>query len=488
MITAVNCLIQPRFAIGWHLFRTYLNAGITQPNTPLTQLPLIAGKEEELILTEWNNTAQPYDPTPLPQQISQQASKTADQIAVQADDGELTYAQLDARSNQLAHYVIEQGVNAGNRVGICLDRKTDLLVGLLAIWKAGGAYVPLDPNYPSERLAYMLADSEATALITQTDYQANFGDFAGNSLGIDQFSFDQYADTPPDIQLAGNDLAYIIYTSGSTGKPKGVQIQHGALANYSASTIQQLEMNAGTICLATTSTSFDISGTEIYLPLLVGGKVVLASKEAAVNSLLMMELLTESKANMMQATPSHWNSLLLAGWQAPSQMTVLSAGEPLSRQLANQLGESSAQLWNYYGPSETTTYSTGYQVQMDEKPIHIGKPIANTQLYILDEQMSPVPVGVPGELYIGGDGVSPGYLDRAELTAERFVSNPFAGNRQLYRTGDLVKWLPDGNIFYLGRIDHQVKIKGVRIELGEVEATLSQSSTVGKLCSSSRHG
>jgi amino acid adenylation domain-containing protein len=353
---------------------------------------------------------------------------------------------------------------------------------LLGILKAGGAYVPIDPDYPSERISFMLEDSESAVLLTQEKLAETLPKCGARVVGVDQV-FKKMAhrskkNLPP--RVGPQNLVYLIYTSGSTGKPKGVEIPHRALVNFLESMRQKPGLTDRDILLSVTTLSFDIAGLELYLPLIVGGRVELVSREAAADGSRLSEQLSSSGATIMQATPASWRLLLESGWQGSEELKILCGGEALSRELADQLISRCSSLWNMYGPTETTVWSALYRVESGNGPVPIGRPIANTLIYILDSHLRPVPVGIAGELLIGGDGLARGYLNRPELTAEKFIRNPFSDEptARLYRTGDLARYLPDGSIEFLGRIDHQVKIRGFRIELGEIEAALGQHPSI----------
>jgi amino acid adenylation domain-containing protein len=371
-------------------------------------------------------------------------------------------------------------------VGICVERSLEMVVGLLGILKAGGAYVPIDPEYPAERLAYMLEDSRVPVLLTQGKLLDRLPAHSARAICLDK-DWEEIALESPENPVSGaepHNLAYVIYTSGSTGKPKGAAICHHSLANFLHSMSEAPGITNSDILLAVTTISFDIAALEIYLPLTVGAKTVLVSREAASDGAQLKEWLVRSGATVMQATPATWRLLLAAGWQGSPGLKILCGGEALPRELAVRLLEGGANLWNVYGPTETTIWSTAYQATVSRETNRakdtlesIGTPIANTQIYILDPELQPVPIGVTGELHIGGAGVARGYLNRPELTAEKFIPNPFSEIR-LYKTGDLARYLPDGNIEYLGRIDSQVKIRGFRIEQGEIEAALLQHPQV----------
>ena len=361
-----------------------------------------------------------------------------------------------------------------------MERSLDLIVGLLGILKAGGAYVPLEPDYPKERLAFMREDAEVSLLLTQEKFLFEMSRQPVVCLDRDREKIAQQSDRNPVSQVRADNLAYVIYTSGSTGRPKGVQIEHQSLVNCLWSIGKQVGLNKKDVLLAVTTVSFDIAALELYLPLIVGATVVLAGREDALDGRRIVDRLKSSGATVMQSTPSSWKRLVDAGWEGHDDFKILCGGEALSERLADQLLERAASLWNLYGPTETTVWSTTARVKANKRPVPIGRPIANTRLFILDSHLHPVPIGVPGELCVGGDGVARGYRNRPDLTAERFILNPFSDppEARLYRTGDLARYLPDGNIEFYCRIDNQVKIRGYRIELGEVESVLAQHPAI----------
>ena len=362
-----------------------------------------------------------------------------------------------------------------------------MVVGLLGILKAGGAYVPLDPAYPAERIAFMLEDAQAPVLVTQLTQQTLTGQLANHGTSIvyldaDEAVLTQQSERNVVTTASPDNLAYVIYTSGSTGRPKGVQIPHRAVVNFLLSMRRQPGLASDDTWLAVTTLSFDIAALELFLPLVVGARVVIASSAVTTSGTALAEALSSSKTTVMQATPVTWHLLLGAGWQGEPTLKVLCGGEALPPELARQLLPRAASLWNLYGPTETTIWSTACRVEPGDDAVTIGRPIANTHIYILDARLNPTPVGVPGELYIGGDGLARGYLNRPELTAERFIPHPFSSEpgARLYKTGDLARYRPDGTIEHLGRLDFQVKMRGFRIELGEIESVLGQHPAVGQ--------
>ena len=458
-------------------FITLLESIAANPEQRISNLPILTKPEQQQLLFEWNNTQ-----SELPKNqcihglFEAQTERTPDAIAVVFDGEQLTYRELNRRANQLAHHLKSLGVKPEIPVGICVDRSLEMVVGLLGILKAGGAYVPLDPAYPPERLVFMLEDAEVAVLLTQALLVESLPKHQGRIVCLDTdweiIERQSEANLISEVKL--DNLAYIIYTSGSTGKPKGVAIEHRnavALLDWATQVFNPEDL-AGV--LASTSICFDLSVFELFVPLSRGGKVILAE-----NALHLPTLPAAPYVTLINTVPSAIAELLRMDGIPSSVRTVNLAGEPLRNKLVQQVYEHNTvqKVFNLYGPSEDTTYSTYTLVKKGgNEPPPIGRPIANTQVYILDAQKQPVPIGVPGELYIGGAGLARGYLNRPELTADRFILNPFSDepNSRLYKTGDLARYLSDGNIEFLGRIDHQVKIRGFRIELGEIEAAIGQ--------------
>ncbi len=359
-----------------------------------------------------------------------------------------------------------------------------MVVGLLGILKAGGAYIPLDPAYPKDRISYILEDAHAPVLLTEAVslrcLLREHGEARQRLIPIGVEIAAESEANPANVTTTHH-LAYVIYTSGSTGKPKGVQLEHRSVANFLESMRHEPGMNADDVLLAVTTLSFDIAGLEIYLPLTIGARVVIASREETIDGRLLLDRMQQCGATVMQATPATWRMLLDAGWHRSPNLKILCGGEALPRELANQILPRCSSLWNMYGPTETTIWSSVLKVEEGGAgTVSIGRPIANTQMYVLDRHMAPVPDGVAGELYIGGDGLARGYFNRPELTAEKFVPDPFRRKpgARLYRTGDLARYLADGTIAFLGRSDFQVKLRGHRIELGEIEAALTQHADI----------
>ena len=405
--------------------------------------------------------------------IAAQASRTPAAVAVSDGPTTLTYAALEAQSAALAQRLRAAGVGRGARVGVCVERSAAMVVALLAVWKADAAYVPLDPAFPRERLAYMLADAGVRAVIQDAASAASLPPHAAAVIALDDAA-DPGHSAPVPMQAGGEDVAYVIYTSGSTGQPKGVAVPHRAVLNFLASMATTPGLTAADVVVAVTTLSFDIAGLELWLPLTVGARVEIASRAEASDGRLLQARLARAGATVLQATPATWRLLLEAGWTGGPGLRMLCGGEALPPELTAPLLAGGGALWNLYGPTETTIWSTVDRVAA-EAPVTIGRPIANTQAYVRDAAGQNVPVGVLGELYLGGTGVAHGYLGQPALTAERFVPDPFSGvpGARLYRTGDVARWRADGRLQCLGRVDHQVKVRGFRIELGEIETALA---------------
>jgi amino acid adenylation domain-containing protein len=452
--------------------RTLLEAVAQNPDRRVSELPLMGEDERRQVLFGWNHTGAEYEPECLHRLFEEQAARTPDAVAVVFGDERLSYAELNERADRLAHRLRGEGVGPESRVGVLLNRSSWLVVSLLAVLKAGGAYVPLDPAYPYERLRFMLEDSGAGVLLTEEGLRRHLPEHSAKVVCVDAGwdALAREATGGTAATVTPRNLAYVIYTSGSTGRPKGVGIEHGSAAALLrwAHEVFDAESLAGV--LASTSVCFDLSVFELFVPLGRGGKVILAD-----NALHLPELGAAGEVTLVNTVPSAIAELLRVGGIPASTRTVNLAGEPLQARLVRQLYELDTveQVFNLYGPTEDTTYST-FVLTRSDRPVTIGRPVALTRLYLLDRYMQPTPAGAPGEVYIGGAGLARGYLGRPALTAERFVPDPFSGEAgaRLYRTGDLARRLPDGELDYLGRVDHQVKLRGFRIELGEIEAAL----------------
>jgi len=439
--------------------------------------------ERRRVLVEWNDTAVAFaEASGVHHLVEAQVDRTPGAVAVVGSGRSLTYAELDAGANRLARLLRRHGVGPEVVVGLCLSRTVDMVVCLLAVLKAGGSYLPLDPEYPSERLGFMLDDSGATVVVTETGLLDRVPSHGARVLCLDGDRADVEAQPAgrPAWPFHAGQVAYLIYTSGSTGRPKGVQVPHRAMVNFLTTMAHRPGLGADGVVVAVTTLSFDIAGLELYLPLVVGARVVIATADVAAAPEPLARLLDDAAATFMQATPATWRMLVDAGWPGRPGLTALCGGEALPVALAGALLERGVELWNMYGPTETTVWSLISRVTTPRQALSIGRPIANTTVYILDPSLAPVPVGEAGELHIGGAGVARGYLRRPELTAERFIAHPFDGTpgARLYKTGDLARWSPDGRVEFLGRLDHQVKVRGFRIELGEIEAALESQPGV----------
>jgi amino acid adenylation domain-containing protein len=460
-------------------YQTLLEGAVADVDRPLSEIPMLASGERQQILLEWNNTQHGYPQNKFIHELfEEQVERTPDAVALVFEESSLTYRELDRRSDALARQLRLLGVGPNVLVALFLDRSPDMVIGMLSVLKSGGAYVPLDPNHPSMRLAYMLADAAPLILLTQESLQSKLPTHRAHIVLID-------ADAAPPVQphhaahieaSRPRDLAYVIYTSGSTGEPKGVEIEHRAVVNMLASMQRCPGLGAGDTMLAITTLSFDIAVLEIFLPLVCGASVVIAPSQTVGDGAALADLIKHHDISVMQATPATWRLLLDAGWEGTPHLKILCGGEAWTTELADQLLTrcGSGSLWNMYGPTETTVWSAVAKVESGGRVV-IGAPIANTQFYISDRHLQPMPIGVPGELHIGGFGLARGYHNRAELTAEKFIVDPFhqEPDTRLYRTGDLARYMPDGTIEYLGRMDDQVKIRGFRVELGEIETNLA---------------
>ncbi len=453
----------------------------TQPEAAIEGLSLLTAAQESEWFEKYNGPPASFPQGCAHGWIEARAAETPAAIAVICGEERLTYREISERSNRLANRLRVLGVDVGSLVAICLDRSADLVIAALAVWKAGGAYVPLDPHFPPDRLDFMLSDSDATALITDEHLLKRLPRLTAHTICVDR-DRNQLRSEPagmPRSSANADSLAYVIYTSGSTGKPKGVEVPHRSLVNLLGSMQREFGMVSTDRLLAVTTFSFDIAALELYLPLISGAPVVIAPREASSDSAALARLIAKEKITLMQATPVTWFLLLQSGWRGEPGLKILCGGEALTRELARRLTATGCEVWNLYGPTETTIWSTVDRVGREDR-LSIGRPIANTQIHVLDETGQPVPPGVPAELCIGGAGLARGYLRREELTAERFINSSRHGGARLYRTGDLVRRLSDGRIEWLGRLDAQVKLRGFRIELGEIETVLEQQAGVEK--------
>jgi len=455
---------------------TLLEAAVEAPDTLLRDLPILT-PEERLWLRDTGAGAR----CELPQStihdlIEAQARRTPSAVAIECKGEWVSYRELNDRATLLAHRLREAGAGPQTLVGLCVERSSNMVVALLAILKAGGAYVPIDPALPSQRIALMMEDAKAPFVLTETALAAQLSGTGAQVVCVDDPSkVDEDAPAGSVLPVARpEDLAYVIFTSGSTGKPKGAEVSHRAVVNLLLAMQQEPGFAATDKLLAVTTLCFDIAGLELYLPLISGGTVVIASKEDARDPARLADRMRESGSSVMQATPATWRSLIESGWPGDPKLRILCGGEALPRDLAQQLLFRCGELWNMYGPTETTIWSTIQRITSPASVIPIGRPIANTDVFVLDPNLNPLPIGVMGELYIGGAGVARGYLHRADLTRERFISSPFHPPARLYRTGDLARWLPEGTLECLGRADNQVKIRGFRVETEEIESAIAE--------------
>jgi amino acid adenylation domain-containing protein len=443
----------------------------------------LSDRERRRVLAEFNATSVAYPADACIHTLFEaQTDRTPEAEALVCGQERFTYEELDRRANQLARHLRSLGVGPDVLVGVCVDRSPDMLIGLLGVLKAGGAYVPLDPTFPPPRLAMMWEDARCPVLLTQTRLRDRLPGTGGRIVCLDA---DWPAITEGDATrlktaASAGHLAYVIYTSGSTGRPKGVAIEHRAVVNLLWSMARRPGLTARDSLVAVTTLSFDIAGLELFLPLTVGGRVVLASREVGSDANALAGLLQDAEATTMQATPATWRMLLEGGWRGKNDLRILCGGEALAQQLADRLLDCSEGLWNLYGPTETTIWSAVHEVGRGRGLIPIGRPIANTTIYILGERGLPIPVGASGEICIGGAGLARGYVNRPDLTAESFIPDPFSRTpgARMYRTGDLGRYSLDGSIEYLGRMDHQVKVRGYRIELGDIECCLRSHPAV----------
>jgi amino acid adenylation domain-containing protein len=467
-------------------FKHMLESVIDNPGVLLEYVPLWPESEREELLNFGNppTVAMPAGALLL-DALTTVVKETPDRIAVRAGTESLTYAELDDRAERLSVRLQQAGASRGSLIPVCLNRSTELLVALLAVLKAGAAYVPLDPASPKHRIRAILDDILPSVLISESSLFPLLEPYRSQCLALGGSALVGCEETPveprtPHAEVpAPADLAYVIFTSGSTGNPKGVEITHGALANFLKSMSKEPGFTSQNRILAVTTVSFDIAGLELFLPLYVGGETIIALEPGDLPTLL--DDLARVRPTVMQATPAMWQMLISAGWEGDAALTAFCGGEALTPTLAAALLPRVKALWNMYGPTETTIWSSVYRVPSAVgTSIPLGGPIQNTRFYVLDAGMEPVPFGVTGELYIGGIGLARGYFRRPELTAESFTIAPFGETDRLYRTGDLVRRRRDGTIEFLGRADFQVKVRGFRIELGEIEHALRQQPEIAE--------
>jgi amino acid adenylation domain-containing protein len=463
-----------------------LEATLEQPNARLEQLELLGARERAQALRRFERFApapEPFaDAASVHACIEQRVVRAPDSPALDDGSERLTLGELNARANRLAWRLRELGVGPDTLVALCVERGARLVVAVLAVLKAGGAYVPLDPSYPRERLAYMLNDAQPRVIVSEQHLREQFGESTAALVCMDREAAEIAARSSenPEVPVSPQHLAYCIYTSGSTGGPKGVGISHRAVLNFLAAMQGDIGIDATDRVLALTSLSFDIAVLELYWPLCVGVPIELVDRQTAQNPTDLLARIARSGVSLVQATPATWQMLCRErGFEQLPPIRALCGGEALSSELAQALLRQTGELWNMYGPTETTVWSTAYRLNREHAEPLLGGPIDNTSLYVLDSGLNPVPLGVPGELYIGGAGLARGYLGKPALTAERFIPDRFgAPGGRLYRTGDTVRVRADGALEYLGRVDNQLKIRGYRVEPGEIEARLRELPSV----------
>lgn len=458
-----------------------LHSIVRNPETRLGHLSLLNADEQRTILTDWNDTSLDYPrELCLHQLFEQQAAGTPEAFALMCRDEQVSYKELNQRTNQLAHHLRRMGVGPEALVAMSIERSIEMVVGLLAILKAGGAYVPLDPTYPAERLAFMLEDSGSKVLLTQERLTGVLPADGVRVVCVDRDwpAIAEEEMTNPESGVEPRNLAYAIYTSGSTGKPKGALLTHSGLRNLSEAQLQTFAVKPRSRVLQFASLSFDASIFEITMALRAGATICLATDEAVLPGAALLRLLREQKIEVVTLPPSVLASLSVE--ELPDLSTIIVAGEACSGELVSRWSDGRRRFFNAYGPTETTVWASTALCRAGEEKPSIGHPIANGSVYILDAELQPVPVGVAGELHIGGYGVGRGYLNRPQLTAEKFIPHPYSSvpGARLYKTGDLARYRPDGQIEYIGRTDTQVKVRGFRIELGEIEATLNRHEMV----------
>jgi amino acid adenylation domain-containing protein len=462
-------------------YEILLSDALSHPELNVSKLALLSEPEHELLLQMWNATAQEYpSEVPLPELIEAQVLRTPDAVAVVFQDQHLTYAELNGRANRLAAHLRSLGVTRNTLVGVCLERSIDLLVAPLAILKAGGAYLPLDPEHPGDRIGPIVEDAGLEILIGRSELGPRLPNFAGQLVLLDWDAYEKYAPTNHPVPGSGHDLAYVIYTSGSTGRPKGVMIPRRALNNLLWSVREWFEFGAHDVLLALTTIAFDIAGLDLWLPLLVGARILVVDRATTLDARLLQDTIQREGVTFLQCTPSSWKLLMESAWPGKPNLQAVCTGEAMPKDLARKLVPRVARLWNMYGPTETTIWSSGYRFSDPADPVLIGRPLPNTRLYVLDQHLEPTPIGVPGELYIAGDGLALGYWNNPTMTDQRFIPDPFSTEpgARLYKTGDLVRYRIDGEIECLGRNDDQIKLRGFRIEPEEIRSALTKHPSI----------
>ena len=490
---SLNCVLE----YNTHLFKRsriermaghfceLVNQLMLNPDQKIRKVPMITENEKKVILGDWNATTVEFpEDQCIFQLFEEQVVKTPDAIAIYDEKRKVTYSELNKKANKLARHLHASGAVEGSLVGVCIERGTDLLVALLAIQKAGCTYIPLDPIYPKDRLALILEDGNPVIMLTERKLLNNLPETPAKNIYIEEVAaYENESDENTNFMVTPETVAYLIYTSGSTGRPKGVQIQQRALVNFICSMAKKPGIKADDIMLAVTTISFDIAGLELYLPILYGATIAIATQETSMNPELLIQKIEATGATILQATPVTFRMLNSAEWIGAKGLKILCGGEAMPKELSYDLIRKCGELWNMYGPTETTVWSTVEKVEVDENDktgyVNLGKPIDNTYIYVLNTEFQPVPIGYPGELFIGGDGLAKGYFNLPVMTNDKFLPDPFSGipGSRMYRTGDLVQQTEAGKLEFLNRVDSQVKIRGFRIELGEIESALAQYPT-----------
>lgn len=456
---------------------------VSHGEDPVARIPFLGAEDRALQLYTWNETARAYPlDTTLHELVERQVESVPDKVAVRFGDRTLSYRELNERADSIATELSRRGIRRGALVGVFVERSEHMVSALLGILKSGAAYVPLDPYYPRDRIAYIVENARIAAIVTDEQHQSEAVELHELILRCDGTPADAATPTVPGSAGHSPELAYVIYTSGSTGQPKGVAVTHRNVVNFIHSMAESPGFASSESLLAVTTLSFDISILEVFLPLTRGGTLHVLSRDGSLDASAISTLIDEHDISVMQATPATWELLLASGWKGSDKLRILCGGEAFPRQLADRLLEVVPEVWNMYGPTETTIWSSIARVEPSPRAVPIGRPIANTTMYVLDRYLKPVPIGAVGELHIGGTGVSRGYLHRDDLTGERFVPDPFSDQPEsrLYKTGDLARYRTDGMLECLGRIDTQVKIRGFRVELGEIEAALESHDDVSQ--------
>ena len=457
-------------------YEALLELVVADAKEPVTRIPYIPAAELHKIIEGFNDSRTGYPRSQCVHTlIEEQARATPGAVALTFDGAAVSYQDLDARANRLAHHLRARIGSDGGRIGVLSDRSPDMVIALLAIWKAGFAYVPLDPAHPQARLRYILSDAGVSGVVSSLAAKLELpSDLAVVDLGSERQAIESRPAVAPGANTNAEATAYLIYTSGSTGAPKGVEVTHRSLVNLLCSIAHRPGVGRTDTLLAITTIAFDIAALELFTPLLVGGTVAIARRDEVSDGNRLLAAIDRSGATILQGTPASWRLMLEAGFRSRAGFKMLCGGEALPRDLVDRLLEGGGALWNMYGPTETTVWSSCGEILAENDPITIGQPIANTQLHVLDRYDQPAPFGVSGQLHIGGDGVAKGYFRQDALTAEKFIPDPFKLSTRLYRTGDVARRLPSGEIQVLGRADTQIKLRGFRIELEEIEAVLSR--------------